>query len=100
VVRWQTSLEWRAERFSVTIEPLDAAGAALPQGGQLLELPAQGSRHSSASYEVAHLQADPAAAYRYSLRVRWWDGSEQLLATVESGPEVRLWVPLVRTPAP
>lgn len=100
VVRWQTSLEWRAERFSVTIEALDSTGATLPGESLLLELPAQGSRHIPATYEAAHLQADPAAAYRYSLRVRWWDGSEQLLATVESGPEVRLWVPLVRTPAP
>lgn len=93
VVRWLSTREWRTEQFTVTVETLQPAGAAASAPLQYT-LPAAGSRHQAAAYAVAHTTAQPGASYRYTLTVRWWDGSESVLRTVESGPEARLYLPL------
>lgn len=95
IVRWSTAREWRTATFFVTIEKLDTAGATVESAAAELSAPAMGSRHRAASYAVVQTGADPAATYRYTLRVRWWDGSEQVLKTMTDGPESRVYMPAV-----
>jgi hypothetical protein len=98
VVRWQTEREWRTAQFFVTVEEIVLQQGIRVEGGTPLELslPAAGNRHQTASYTVAHTSARPDASYRYTLRVRWWDGSETTLRTLEDGPETRTHLPVVR----
>ncbi len=98
VLRWSSTREWRTEQFVVTVETVQPAGAEATGAEAVaplqFTLPAAGSRHQGASYAVAHTTAQADASYRYTLTVRWWDGSESVLRTLEAGPEARLYLPL------
>lgn len=101
-LHWSSTREWRITAYVVTVEFVQpAGGAAAPYaaGGAPLQgawgQPSRGSRWQAASYNTVHLDALADATYRYTLAAHWWDGSETVLRTIVSGPEARIYLPLV-----
>jgi len=100
VVRWTTTREWRSEEFIILVEEASGSSSAQTSIPLTLQQAAIGNRHQPASYAVPHPDAATEETYRYTLRVRWQNGSEETLATVMAGPEVRSFLPLARVPHP